>query len=367
VVNELSPEGPLCEFQNSFQLNVTNAGTSQIGQLSVIGTLDQSAPDSIDIDLLVPLDAGQSAVIDFPFDVQVVNGQKQQLDVELKHGQPDGYPRDNHRSSVFRLQDAIGQSLPFEEDFENTSGLPPSLMKYNHEDILDWKITEFAGENSEKSFVRNNYSDGNIGKKFAFDLPLLAIESPHTFLSFSYAYASYSGTEEDGLRIYASTDCGMTFQLFADLTGPDYPTAPATTAYFLPATNQWEKISLDLAEFNDQVVGFRFEVENEFGNHLYIDNIKIDFVTAIKSLSNSKISVSPNPSGGDVIVHLRTQINNVHLGLFNQLGVQVYHQLADRNTSKFVIPRGNLPAGMYAIMIQSESHATWTQKIFFLD
>jgi hypothetical protein len=367
VVNELSPDGPLCDFQNTFQLNVTNAGTSQIGQLRVIGTLDQNAPDSIDINLLVPIDAGQSKVLDFSFDVQMINGQKQQLDVKVKQGQPDGYPRDNHRSTIFRLQDGFGQSLPFEEDFENTSGVPSSLMTYHHQDILDWKITKFAGENSENSFVRNNYSDGNIGEKFAFDLPLLAIDNPHAFLSFSYAYASYSGTEEDGLRIYASTDCGLTFQHFADLTGPDYPTAPATTAYFLPTANQWREVSFDLAEFNDQAVVFRFEVENEFGNHLYIDNIKIDFVTAIKSLSNSKISVSPNPSGGDVIVQLSIQFKNVSLGLFNQLGVQVYHQLSDPNASKFVIPRGNLPAGMYTILIQSEGYATWSQKILFLE
>lgn len=367
VVNGLSPAGTMCDFQNSFQLDVTNAGTNQIGNLRVIGTLDQNSSDSVDINLLVPIDAGQSAMIDFPFDVQTINGQKQRLDVEVKHGQPDGYSRDNRRTSVFRLQESPGQSLPFEEDFENTFGVPASLMTYNHQDIFDWKITEFAGQNSKHSFVRNNYSDGNLGKRFSFDLPMLNMERTPSSLSFAYAYASYSGTEEDGLRIYASTDCGLTFQLIADLTGPDYPTAPATTAYFLPTANQWKEISLDLAEFNDQSVIFRFEVENEFGNHLYVDNIRIDFVTSTQSFSNSSMKIIPNPSRGDVTVQFSAQIANAQLALFNQLGVQVFNQVVNRASSKLVIPRGNLPAGLYTVVIHSGEHTLSDQRIFFLD
>lgn len=93
-------------------------------------------------------------------------------------------------------------------------------------------------------------------------------------LSFDHAYATYSG-EVDQLNIYTSTD-GYTYTLLINLlggaAGPLNTGGTVGTSQFTPTAAQWatKKYSVPLG-----TVKVKFEVISDFGNNLFLDNIKI--------------------------------------------------------------------------------------------
>jgi hypothetical protein len=93
-------------------------------------------------------------------------------------------------------------------------------------------------------------------------------------LRFDYAYAArQSGYDE--MDVYYSTDAGHSWSLLLPMSGaPDsvLNTAGTLNYYFIPYPDQWASITLPLPAGTNRI---KFRAISNFGNNLYLDNIKI--------------------------------------------------------------------------------------------
>jgi len=114
------------------------------------------------------------------------------------------------------------------------------------------------------------------GTVFELTSPLF-IGYPNIRLSFDYAYASYTNSPfpVDSLEILYSTD-RVNFQTLIVYTGGDNGTlitAPPVGGPFVPNSEQWATKVISLPPGTRQV---KFRGISDFGNNLYVDNIKVE-------------------------------------------------------------------------------------------
>ncbi|NNM16332.1 MAG: T9SS type A sorting domain-containing protein, partial [Bacteroidia bacterium] len=108
---------------------------------------------------------------------------------------------------------------------------------------------------------------------------------------FDVAYAPYSATLFDGLRIDVSTDCGETYvpsSYFKE--NLDLATVPVQTASWAPGSSaDWRRDTAELAAFTGMDANVSFININNYGNGLYIDNIMIEDLCAGYTLNTVQV------------------------------------------------------------------------------
>ena len=117
-------------------------------------------------------------------------------------------------------------------------------------------------------------------------------------LQFNLAYAQFSSSYVDRLKIDVSKDCGSTWTNKYNKSGSALATAPTTTGSFTPTAAQWRAETIDLTSYaGESQVFIKFVGISGYGNNLYIDDINI--------LPYSTIGVTENkiPSANDVAVY----------------------------------------------------------------
>jgi pregnancy-associated plasma protein-A/SprB-like repeat protein/type IX secretion system substrate protein len=178
-------------------------------------------------------------------------------------------------------------NIPLVESFEDAQWDPTvnGVFQFNVSgDSFEWERTTSASGfgTGVASAVFNNF-DGTGGSNPGGTVDAL-ITSVYDFsavaganLTFDVAYAPFDASFFDSLKIYASTDCGSTFDqlLFSD-GNTGLATAPATTSLFTPTANQWTTHTIDLSVFdNTPNLTIAFLNISGWGNRLFIDNINI--------------------------------------------------------------------------------------------
>jgi hypothetical protein len=180
-------------------------------------------------------------------------------------------------------------------------------------------------------------------------------------MSFDVAYARFSATLFDGLRIEVSTDCGSTWP---NVVYFKEDTTLATTAdqggnWFPTSMTEWRKDQVDLNPFVGQRILIRFVNINGYGNNLFIDNINISNAVGLTNgFSQIGLEVWPNPANG--LFHV--SVSELPMG---DAQFQVY-DLAGRDIWKTVVQgSGNawqgqidlrgLPRGVYYLKVQADT------------
>ncbi|WCL82336.1 S8 family serine peptidase [Saprospira sp. CCB-QB6] len=190
-------------------------------------------------------------------------------------------------------------SFPYIEDFE--SGVFPPANSYleNNDASLSWREDNVTGSNgSPTTAIRvNNFSYNAAGEEdvlgfFSMDLT----NAPAAQLSFDVAYAAYSSSLYDGLRVEVSTDCGQTYSQLYFKENLNLATAGTQTGQFSPSdASDWRTEIIDLAPYVGNNVAFRFVNICGFGNDLFLDNININTVNNVPTTAfnvNSTTSCS---------------------------------------------------------------------------
>lgn len=142
---------------------------------------------------------------------------------------------------------------------------------------------------------------GSKSSFYSLPLDLTALESGE--VSFEYAAATEGTTAEEiseRLRVYVSTDKGITWDLRANLGGVDLINNGTGWDSFYPSsTTVWSTFTFAIPS-NSLVdhVQLKFEyTASDHSNNIAIDNIQINGTVGIEGQTDiSKISVYPNPS-----------------------------------------------------------------------
>ena len=278
----------------------------------------------------------------------------------LPNGVVDQNPANNQSQKTFMVH-ASSLSLPFVESFENNPFTQGSWVIDNPDNEITWEIATIAGTGPGNKAAKMNFfqyvqsarRDGMISPRLNF-----AGYSSVT-MTLEHAYRRFDQSTTDSIIIYASTNCGQTYQrVFArgeNGTGT-FATATTTNQPFTPATsNDWcmgpvgsDCYSINLNAFIGQQVLIKIEGYNSgtVGNNLFVDNINIQGVptndppTASFNSSNSTICV------GGSVSYTDQSTSNITAWNWNFPG-------GNPSTSNIANPTVTYPtAGNYPVTIQ---------------
>ncbi len=177
-----------------------------------------------------------------------------------------------------------GAAFPFSENFESNT-FPPAkwqLTQSTGKDCYKWVestgVTGLSGATSAVAFM--NLFDYNAASSQKDELISPIINIPVTattaIVEFDVAYRQKAAGTTDGLAVEISTDCGATWTSVYSKIGATLSTVGTVSATsFVPTAAQWRREQVDISAYANQKVRVRFVSTNDFGNNLYIDNIKV--------------------------------------------------------------------------------------------
>jgi hypothetical protein len=268
---------------------------------------------------------------------------------------------------------AFGNAPPLQQDFQGATFPPAGYMIDNPDYGKTWELrTDVGGwSQSSSSMFIDFFAYYEAGELDFFYLPAADLSSATSAaLIFDVAYAQYSASYQDGLKVEVSTDCGATWiQLYMKM-GFALATAPSTTSSFVPTATQWRNETIDLTTYlGNNTVFIRFVGINDWGNNLFVDNINLTNVTGIIEIPTADIQVYPNPftTTTTVAVNLENSAM-VSLSLVNLLGQSVLSQnfgqlSAGLNT--LTLDGAALKAGLYNLYITIDGLNT-SRKVYIV-
>ncbi len=238
------------------------------------------------------LATNQTTTVSLP-SIPIANGQQT---ITVKTNQPngnaDGNTANDQTVKTISIQ-STAASLPFIEDFEGTNS---NWTIVNPDNAITWSYAMVGGispGNTAAKIDFFNYQqserrDGLISPK----IDLTGVVSAQ--MTFDHAYRRYNQSAADSLVIYASTDCGVTWNRIIgwaeDGTG-SFATQTTNTNEFTPSVPEdWcftpisqqtpgascFTVNLDAFTGNNVFVKFQSYNAGNTGNNLFIDNINID-------------------------------------------------------------------------------------------
>ncbi len=183
-------------------------------------------------------------------------------------------------------------SLPVSEVF-NT--VPATWSIFNPDAAMQWSLRN-TPTNGNAMYV-NCYDYENEGAIDRLITPVLDLTTaPTAYLRFDRAYAMYSSSYPEKLRVLVSTVCDFTHTAteVLSLEGSALATAPNTTSSFVPTSaSHWQNSVISLHDFIGSKIQVAFEITNAYGNNVYIDNV---IISTDNSIDLAILSVeSPGP------------------------------------------------------------------------
>lgn len=265
-----------------------------------------------------------------------------------------------------------GAALPIAESFENMNDLGPTIWEVADGNAGSFSISDETGFTGTQSIrlTNNNARKGNKYELWSTTVDNLG-ETPLQ-LSFRYAYAKRTNSNNDALRVYASRDCGESWSMRKAMIGSNLVTAPNTNAYFTPnGADQWGYVELPPLTGLFQVGSLRlkFMFESDGGNNLWLDDINLNGGTmgieGLDAADGRAIAVVPNPAQdrAEVSVFLK-EAGMVKVELMDLLGRPV--RMVDEGnkpagTARWTLDLNGLPGGMYFVRVR-QANATQVAK-----
>jgi PKD repeat protein len=205
---------------------------------------------------------------------------------------------------------STGQALPFTEDFEATTFPPTNWTLNNTDGGVTWvrKATTGNGTSTASASV-DFFNYNSAGQTDELITPSLLFPIGAIQMTFNVAYRQYQ-TEADGLQIYISTDCGVTYNAtpIYDKSGAALATTTASTTAFTPNTaTQWRMETVDLSAYSNNSVKLKFVSINAFGNNLHIDDINIQSLST-PPVADFTSAIASSCSGGVQFTDISTNI-----------------------------------------------------------
>lgn len=178
---------------------------------------------------------------------------------------------------------------PVEDGAEN-GVVPPGWTLENPDGAMTWVTTTLTnGPNcsSTSVWMMNYYGYNAQGQEDRLITPPIDLSGmTGARLTFDHAYARYSNSYADGMRVDISNDCGTTWTTLFQASGAALATAPnSTSSNWQPNCSQWAAHDIDLAAYDGQTVQVRFTGICGYGQKLYMDNISVSATPAMLPLN----------------------------------------------------------------------------------
>jgi PKD repeat protein len=256
--------------------------------------------------------------------------------------------------------------LPFLETFENYTDLSntPNWEIVNPTDFISFQIGT-TGLSSAKSAYLNNYnSNGSQSDELiSAAVDLSSITSSAT-LSFRFSYKKKATANFESLKVYLSSDCGVSWQQRKTLTGSQLSTIVVPSPWVPSTPEDWTTVHMTNVTSAYWVENFRykFKFEGNGGNNLYLDNINIyagspsdNVVSGIdETLQMNGVNLYPNPADEEVTLSfssINTQAITVAIQDVFGKTIQSHNILAQNGSNLVFLDTQKLAAGTYFVSL----------------
>lgn len=270
---------------------------------------------------------------------------------------------------------SIGANLPYSEGFESTTFPQGGMTLFNNDGATTWARTTAADFTGAASAYMDNYdynANGEIDEMILPNLNLSSVLNP--VMTFQVAYRLYTDPNaaqnfSDTLRVWISTDCGVTWtSLYAKWSTTLTTVTPTfSTTEFVPTTaGQWRLETINLSPYQSATNAMiKFRHATQYENNLYVDDINIQNTTDVPDgVLHNEINLFPNPSTGQVNINVNMfNRDNLTINVTNAMG-QIVSTINENNTygGNYMIDLTNEPNGVYFIEVQTGTEAV-TRRI----
>ncbi len=373
-----------CANGSSFNpaFEAVNATPNTINSIEASYTINNGSPVTTTLTGL-NLSNGQGTTINFPA-VALAAGvnQLEYNIVQINGSDPDYIPSNNlelNGKVVSLTANPVTDSLV--EDFESpdlTAGsdtlgysqllsgalfINPYSVSYDIFGVVGYAGSTYdLGQCIQANFGSTEFPTLSYGEVIFDNVNLTNRENIN--LSFDYAHAEQTQNFGDGyLEVFASTDCGATWDTLWRRIGPSLATANAVWApnYFYPMTADWQAASVDLTAYENNA---RLAIKMKMGkiasaNSLYIDNINISSTLNQQNLPNIEyLNIFPNPAKEILQVAFNNKVpQQLKVQILNTLGQQVVEKPAQfyHGSQMLSFDIKALKAGVYFLSISNNS------------
>ncbi len=277
------------------------------------------------------------------------------------NGTTDQNLNNNSRNVSLTLLVPTPVAMPVLEGFQSANFPTNGFTVENPDADLTWERTTTAGGfGASNASIKMSFFDYQTDG--AVDYLVLPYTDFSTQLAplnlkFDVAYARYSNTNFDSLKVKISTDCGGSWtNLYAkgNTTLSTNGGANVTNNNFVPTSTQWRTETINLDTYVGQSnVQIRFEGINGYGNDLYLDNINLSSDTPIGINENELIlTMYPNPSEG--LVNFVSNVADYKvIQVSNILGQEQPFSTRKLNDSESVLDISALRKGVYFVTLEA--------------
>lgn len=297
-------------------------------------------------------------------------------DVSLSVSLPSISPNTDTRSNLIEIIPGSGSFIaPYVEQVSEPS------WPNNPDVSLNWQRDKPSGSlfqfqrstngyySPPSSIYLNNFSFNGNGQ-FNLITPiadLTNMQAGSTFLNFQVAHAQ-KGSEQEGISLWISTDCGETFSFEKSWGGSTINSVPASSSSFTPAdTSDWNFISYDISNLAGlDNVQFRLRFSANSGNNLWLDDIHISdsdqpypLTVGFRKDLFGEFSLYPNPNEGIFTLEFNVIENDdVSIEIVDIIGKSIPIELTEKIQSgwnKTIIDtkKYELNEGVYFLKLNS--------------
>lgn len=266
-------------------------------------------------------------------------------------------------------------SVFFEEGFEN--GIPLDWTVVNPDGGNTWEVKDVTASNGgNRAAWIDLYFYGVSDARDELITPVIDLEEQgNVTLTFEHAYRRFAASNRDSLLIYASIDGGASYPdlLYAgwENGSGSFETGPLIGGSFSPQTNDdWcysgnvgtACQSLDLSAYDGQQnFRLKFVVANDFGNNIYLDNVRLTGSCNILSIDPRAEAFArawhlyPNPTEDEtMLVYKGLGFQDSQLHILDMQGRSLWTARSGFTPDhQIVLPTGDFAAGMYLVRIQA--------------
>jgi PKD repeat protein len=311
--------------------------------------------------------------------------------------------KDTTIHGIVEVRDIVPKTMPYTVSFETTETVEyyitnpdtghPTLRSLG---AITWQTSALGAAPGfgVRSMRMNHSVYCEYHARDAIVLPPVDLSDDtqdHASIAFSWSYRpviisdaqALSRTYTDSLAIFASTDCGHTWELVHQMGGMEMdvnPTQalPFNTASTLASYGRWLRDTISLNKYLGEAnLQLKLEAINGYGNDLYVDGVRVENVAGragnvpiqvsrARSRGTLQATLAPNPFADHT--HLNVELSRGQAATLQVMDVQgrtVYSQHYSQLPAGAHILEVELhgqPAGVYMVRLRTQDGAEQTFK-----
>ncbi len=270
----------------------------------------------------------------------------------------------NNTLVVTSLLDQSQDSAPLRMTFDNAKEVPWHIASpFNSQ---TWEPTTTT---KDQSLTYRSYTNTQLGQESWLVSPNLDLSSGTFSMFFDVSYAQ-NVPADDRLRILASTDCGVTYDLvLMDRTASTFTSASSSSEWYPGTDGDWNRQYVNLSSLSGQKnIRIAYVVQNDNGNNLYVDNIELfagdDTNPPVTTASYQLYYSSQNTNSDIALTFNLTEKQDVRVQIFGMQGNLVADNILPETLNQtYNYDLSTQAAGLYLFRLLIDNQPSVT-KVF---